>query len=282
MLPYQSAANFENSNYDPFIGFKGQRRDRQELSIYINSSCRSTSETATNFTLYLPETPLIWKNSVTYAQVAHASIPNSVYQFYTDVTWTLTDSSNVDITKTFPAGSYDLLNQSDLQTMFSVNSVQYFDYDTNKLKLYPTLPNQYSLTVYPEYALDKLGLFKNPTILNNNEPFPKIPQLQIRAFYIRLEKPLMSSYESFVTLSSTHKINSKHSDIIGIVPCTEGFGNQIVFYASDDPYEVDILKDLNYVRIRLTDEDNNDLDLNGLDWSMNLRIFWERQDQLTR
>lgn len=73
----RSSTLVSGSNLNPGIGFKGRRRNDEEIILYVNSADRDPTEIISKFKVYVPDAPVFPINASVRVQAFSACIPNS-------------------------------------------------------------------------------------------------------------------------------------------------------------------------------------------------------------
>jgi hypothetical protein len=317
----RSTARIRNSNINPFVGYAGKSRDENEITIYLNSAHRKSTEKINQFEIFIPDGPHIPVNAIVTYQIRNASIPHT-FRFWRNASITLTVKTynsagvyqNTYVgTKVFNGVySYDI--SADLIAVASWLCRETISLAAFTYTIFTYNPRITALELYASAlpsGITKAEFTLSTTDVNDGLPIgfsgltytwvqdtAATPSLQTTeellpyrtgpsALYMRLNETLFNvieteDYDMKDGVQNTFEGNTAYSNILCQIPITAGYGDLLVYQPSiDKTLETQLRKEVRSIIFSLTDENENLLDCD-LDWNAELRIMWKQSDFLAR
>lgn len=199
-------------------------------------------------------------------KLSHAEIP---YSFYI-----INEYNNQliinDITLNLMYGNYNAINlKNELIKLFTDNSIDVninFNTSNGKFSFY----SNNTFTIKNSSLYEVIGLVKN-------YDYTSIINLEDNIYYINCDYPVNTSGLNNIYIKTNIITNNKKSDtltsgIIKAIPVNvPPFG--IIMYNNNENIESIIKnKELTFLELNITDVNNNNIDFNGLDWSITIEI----------
>lgn len=245
-----------------------------DKSILVISSSDKLYGTNSNFSVVLPLAPT--QNNFFAYRIKSFNLP---YKFFTinQNNNVIYFRENVSLTAIILPGYYDITTFTAIiasqMTAASVNSYVYtcvYNQTTDTITISSTG------IFYMEFSLTTNSLAKNMGFTNNDTA----PSLSVNSnFGPILTNQVLLLRSNFLS-SLTNKGNfsqKKRSDIILLVPVNVSFNN-IIQYNSNSDYSIQhinlVNNFLNNIDIRITDYDNNDIDLRNADVFIEIEFMY--------
>lgn len=302
----RSSAHVSRSNVNPFIGNAGHVRTEDTYHLFLNSAYRKNDETSSNFTIKFPDGPDFPVNSIVKFHITNASIPYSFYTFENEKinfeikstlngvrllkgetvlngNYTAEELNDITVQFTYViAGQYEQVGTVVALKIFKLNeNLNKFQYDARLLNGLVFIYSDEITISCSENVQLKLGLNSTSSTINIFDYFPNHVNFISRTIFIRCQEPLVNCFES-VPLDSQLNSNCEQSDVLAMIPVDIPPGNMITYINEMYDMEVYLRRDLKEIKIRLTDENDKELNLNGLDWSFCLKVTCQSMDMGAR
>ena len=231
------------------------------------------NDSTTDFTVLIGNDPILQK--ITMIAVKEVTIPNSTYNITSkNNAFFMSDLSSNTYTFRITPGQYTITS---LITHINSNpSNIYFtlaqDINTLKIKATRIYPTPLQFITGTDNINNALGIVA-PLLFNVNTSFQNLPDLSgIRNFYVVSQ-----------TLGDGNAMISPtlpKMSVIEVVPNNVNFG-QICYYNSNEQKLDEIFypsqlngKNISYIDLKLVSIDGQPIDLNGLDWSILLKVYY--------
>ena len=269
----------------------------------VTDSSGDPRDLTTNYTYNLKEALEKNDSMVCLISLQSATIPYSFYNLRTDINDTLTirvvyGGTTYDNDITLTQGNYNVSNLL-TELVNKVNTLQYdgahtisnratitkgtqFDYDRKLMKFtfYYTTTDadltqiSFIFTSSQNNAGNMLGFYDDGTIYTltrngtstNNLKSSKVIDLndQIHGLYVR---------QNLVSKGTLDNATGIFSNILSRIPITTNAGGVIFFSPNDGTHKSMVdLKSIQSIGLKLTDDTNRALDLNGGHWQVSLQI----------
>lgn len=234
------------------------------------------SGNSSDFTITFKQTIQSGRNDIIAISVLNAQIPISFYNISHLYNHLDIAENETHFSITIEPGNYNVLQLINvLKTQIelaSPNNITYtFVYDSIKNKVQVKNSNENIITQFLFYSGENAafdlqsiigGLFEDFSFSNEFKYLPNVVNMQpVKSIYIR------SNIMGNNTIASRTKT---YTNILSKIPISAPSGS-ILYYQNVINTPLDTgLNDMSFINISLTDADNDQISLNGLDWEVTL------------
>lgn len=216
-----------------------------------------------NFTFPLIEVP---SGYYLYLAVSHCNIPYSFYNIDANNNQLIYSVNGGNLqTLEITRGNYNIRQLSTFLNSNLPNFTVTYDIITNKLTFTNSLYNFYidkSSTCLNLIGFSNDTNLYNTSILRQLTSYKCVDLASHKCIYITIDIPTGS-----INLS-----NKSEMSILSSIPINTS-PNSLITYINSNNHKICLYKNtLNAINIRITDQDNNNLNLNGCHWNMSLVV----------
>lgn len=255
--------------------------------LILNSKDRNNGEKISNINVYLRE-PI---THATHCSVVSCELPNTFYSFKfsnyifwyqtTDGITTTTRSALIDYERHY-ASAGELANYLSSLTVFQNDNISWsFSTATGKLTMNGT-GNQFkpisweeatSSSNYPNSAQMKLGFEKTVSFGTSHTANNIVNLLLTNNVYIT--SPLVAGE----TITTRPKV----SNTLVKLPVNGNFG-ELINYTSEPSKDLLMVNNshISHIRFELVDDEGEEIELNGLNWTLEIAFFYMRENKQNR
>jgi len=242
------------------------RLETDQIQIYLNSKSATRYGDAGTSDCYfnIPRLEIPRANKI-FLSVLNASIPYSFFNVDDYDNKLVYTQNGVTTTLTIPQGNYTVLT---LRDWFNTNM-------TGFTWVYISTSNQYQIT----HTTTNFTFNKETTIFellgfadgSDYTSTTKVLKSSIMCNFFPIRQILLQSFN--ILNSNINAATPNNASILASIPVTTQ-ANGIIQYSNNGSikFRVDHLDNISDMRITLTDQDGDHLDLNGCHWSATLQI----------
>ena len=240
--------------------------DLESIQITLNSryATKYINGSHSNCEFYLPVIEIPIQHHI-YLSVVHAIIPYTFYNINSLNNTLIYIADGIETILTIDKGNYNALQLANYLTKWMPNFTVKYSSITNQFTFTNSITN---FSFHPlSTCLEMLGFDKNQPLY-----LESILKELTSEYCVNMQSVQCVNINSNFVTGNINSFDMKTNRTLCCIPVNSQPYSNIVFENNTNFRSNLYTNNINYINIQLTDQQNNILNLNGLDWSIILQI----------